>query len=1796
MKLTKKQEKEIWQVYDTWLNSYLNGDVETYNSFLDDDYHFIGSATKEEFLNRKDTTEFFAETGDQFAGKTEIRNESKFIEQFGDLIFITHVLDGWFLHEKEWNFYSRFRFSSILRKNKDDWRFIYQHFSIPDPKTAKGETIGYDKINEENQELREAIQRRTIELEQKNRELKIESALERIRAQAVAMKTSTDLLDIVVTMRNEFIKLGHEAHYFWHMMWLPETYEKAMTSGDGTRIGFVMKLPRHIHGDIPLLANWEKSKTPTVVYPMNTKEAIAYVDKMVALGDFQNIDPQAPSHDDIKHIGGLTFIMARTTHGEIGYSLPGVVENPPKADIDILVKFASAFDLAHQRFLDLQKAEKQARETQIELALEKVRSRSMAMHKSDELKEIIQVVYDQLVQLQVKVEHAGFILDYKEHEDMHIWLADHNAVFPKIVLPYFDCAHWNNFMEVKKTGQKFFTNQLGFEEKNKFYKDLFQFIPDLPEETKNIYFDFEGLAISTVLLDNVGLYIENYQGVPFSDEENAILMRFGKVFQQAYTRFLDLQKAEAQAHEAQIEAALEKVRSRSLAMHKSDELKEVVAVVLNKLQELDIAMESRVAVIVIFKEGSTDFNQWVASPTDIANTYISTPYFEHIILSDFWNAREIGLDFYSKSYSRDEKNTYFEHFFDHSFFKNFEGIEEQKKWALEKEFYTYSPVFETNSSLGIADFSGEPLSEKEISILKRFAKVFEQAYIRFLDLQKAEMQAREAQIESGLEKVRSRSLAMHRSDELKEVVSVLFEKLKDLQIPFTAVGIATNIEGSKDLNAFVCGQNEAGLVITNYRLPYFDNPISKDVYGAIEKQLDFFVGHYSKEEKDTFYEYVIEHTDEFRHLPEDIKRMIFYSTTYTISMVAVKNAVFNINDFEGKVLAENEIDIIKRFAKVFEQAYIRFLDLQKAEAQTREAQIEAALEKVRSRSLAMHTPNELGDVVTVIVEKLKELDVVLDANGVVLCTYFTDSKNVLHWIAAPDFSFAGSYLLPYFDHPIFNDAWQSRESGALYFSKAYSIEEKNTFWNYAFEHSDYRHFPDDFKQWVFQNDQHILSFAWQKNSAILIPSHTGVVPTAEDVNILKRFAKVFEQSYTRFLDLQKAEKQAKEAQIEAALERIRSRSMGMQKSEDLAEVVRQTKKEIMELGIQVDNTQIATDFTRDPHDGLNDWISVEEQRNITKFHIPFIDHPVTAKFYETLESDLGYFTIKYSKSEKNAYFKLLFEHSDFKYTPDERKNFILNKPGWVICGVISKNSSMQFARYSLEEFSLGEISVFKRFGKVFEQAYTRFLDLKQAEAQAREAQIEAALEKVRSRTLAMQKSDELAETSVVVFKELLKLGIEPNRLFIGIVKDSGEAIDAWATNEDGSKIEQHFTLYTSKNRSIKKMVEGWKQQQKSTIIDMEGEELTAYFHYLSRVMHIPFIDGLKQKRRVQSIAYFSGGLIGMASPQEQPEETINLLERFAAVFNLTYARFKDLKIAEAQARQAEVDLINLQKAKKNAEEALAELQTTQKQLIQQEKLASLGQLTAGIAHEIKNPLNFVNNFSEVSIELIEEALDEIGQIENNPHATESTEILTDVKANLSKIHEHGTRADNIVKSMLMHSRGGSGKMEPTDLNALIKEYVNLAFHGMRAGKNPISVAIDLQLDEQINKIPLVEEDFSRVLLNLCNNAFDAMRERLNANEQGPNSKEYQPKLTVRTISENGKVSIEIEDNGPGIPDDIKDKILQPFFTTKKGTEGTGLGLSITDDIIKAHGGRLSIPHSDQKGTIFRIDLLKKESV
>ena len=261
--------------------------------------------------------------------------------------------------------------------------------------------------------------------------------------------------------------------------------------------------------------------------------------------------------------------------------------------------------------------------------------------------------------------------------------------------------------------------------------------------------------------------------------------------------------------------------------------------------------------------------------------------------------------------------------------------------------------------------------------------------------------------------------------------------------------------------------------------------------------------------------------------------------------------------------------------------------------------------------------------------------------------------------------------------------------------------------------------------------------------------------------------------------------------------------------------------------------------------------------------------------------------------------------------------------------------------------------------------------------------------------------------------------------------------------------------------------------------------------------------------------------------------------------------------------------------------SLQELKAAQAQLIQSEKMASLGELTAGIAHEIQNPLNFVNNFAEVSNELIDEMNEELdkGDLE------EVKAISSDLKQNLEKINHHGKRADAIVKGMLEHSRTGSGQKEPVDINTLADEYLRLAYHGLRAKDKSFNAMLKTDFDDSIGKVNVIPQDIGRVVLNLINNAFYAVNQRSKKKEEG-----YEPTVSVSTKKIKEKVEIKVGDNGPGIPKDIKDKIFQPFFTTKPTGQGTGLGLSLSYDIVKAHGGSLIVESHENEGSEFMIIL------
>lgn len=1392
MKLTKKLEAEIVKVYNSMWKAYLHGDMKTFASCLHKNFKVIGTGENEIFNSKKAAIKFYADTADQITGLVQMRNRNIHLMPVEDNVMITEQCDAFVLIDKKWTFYGRIRLTTIFTKESGEWQNLHQHGSFPDSKAGEGEQLAIKKIETENLQLKEAVNRRTVELQQKNRELEIETALEKVRSVAMGMQHPADMLEICKTIAFQLEILGVteirnvQTAIFHEDKGTYTNYE--YYARHNTSITTETSYTNHkIH--IDFAAQMMKGKGEFFMTQIKGRKKL---DDWLSYQKTTNvfIDPLIETARSLNY---YWYSLGPVALGTSAY------QPLTEKETDLFKRFLKVFELSYRRYLDIEKAEIQVRESQVQLALERVRAKTMSMQKSDELQDVIQVLAQQFINLNFKIGAATFALNYKESNDFDLWLAVPGQTYvTKIHVPYFDHPLFHNFIDAKERGLDFLVQQLSFEEKNAYFKHFFEHAPASSEEEMKWVYNSKGYSGSEVLMNSISLGIANLDALPYSDEENAILKRFAGAFEQLYVRFLDLQKAETQAKESQIEAALEKVRSRSLAMHRSDELEQVAASLFDRLGELGLSFDG--ALIFIFDREKRNIRLWIATNHLTVPVRIDLPYDDEVkdnaIITDLWDAIENGDHIFNRSYSRETKNAYFRYVSKYNESKIPESV---RQVQIEKESWTGCFAAEKNSVIGFDNWSGNIVTNEHFQIIIRFAKVFEQAYVRFLDLQKAEAQGRESQIEAALERVRSKAMAMHKSDDLNVAATTVFEELDKLNLGILRCGIGILNRENKTAEVWTATKSENGTIVQ------VSGDESMEIHPLLQKAFDSWIKQ-----------------EEFTYELHGKDLMNYYR--------ALKDTNFKLPDDVVAIAGENE-------------------------SQTQ--------------------------------------------------YFFT-----INFPAGGLFSFRTT---------------------------------------------------------------------------------------------------------------------------------------------------------------------------------------------------PF---------------------------------------------PEEAK------------------------------------AVLRRFAGVFQLTYKRFQDIQKAEAQAREAKIETALEKVRSRTLAMQKSSELAETSAVLFQQLMSLGIAPNRLYIGIINDESGMIEFWITDEDGSKISPMFSGNANRNISMKKMFDGWKEQQKSIIIDMQGQELADYFHYLSGELHVPFKDGLTQKRRIQHIAYFSRGFIGIASPEPQSAETVNLFERFAYVFNLTYARFHDLEIAEAHAMQAEEDLLKLQAEKKRAEDALAELQTTQKQLIQSEKMASLGELTAGIAHEIQNPLNFVNNFSDVNTELITEMIEEV----KKGNTAEAEMIAIDIRQNLEKINHHGKRADSIVKGMLQHSRRSTGEKELTNINALADEYLRLAYHGLRAKDKSFNAALNTDFDSSIEKIKIIPQDIGRVILNLVNNAFYAVNEKIKQNITG-----YEPVVSVST-KKNGKnsddyyVEIKISDNGNGIPKIIIDKIFQPFFTTKPTGQGTGLGLSLSYDIIKTHGGELKVESSDSSNTIFTVTL------
>ena len=441
------------------------------------------------------------------------------------------------------------------------------------------------------------------------------------------------------------------------------------------------------------------------------------------------------------------------------------------------------------------------------------------------------------------------------------------------------------------------------------------------------------------------------------------------------------------------------------------------------------------------------------------------------------------------------------------------------------------------------------------------------------------------------------------------------------------------------------------------------------------------------------------------------------------------------------------------------------------------------------------------------------------------------------------------------------------------------------------------------------------------------------------------------------------------------------------------------------------------------------------------------------------------------------------------------------------------------------------------------------------------------------------------ELALDAYRKSLNYGLKRNNLS-GIIGSSLSLSSLFITfnKPDSSLYYSRKALETTKiTQQSQSMANAY--QLISDVFSNQGKGDSAYT-YLKLATAIR--DSLNNAQRENLLAYQNLGFDEQLRLRELEEEKASFQNKIrtntlmGSLFTLLIIAF----FLYRNNKHKQKANTKLQEQKEEIQTTLEQLKSTQSQLIQSEKMASLGELIAGIAHEIQNPLNFVNNFSEVNNELIDELNDELdkGDIE------EAKAISKDIKENEQKINHHGKRAADIVKGMLLHSRTSSGQKELTDINALADEYLRLAYHGLRAKDKSFNADFKTDFDPTLPKINVIPQDIGRVLLNLINNAFYAVTEQSKLFQSSELWKSYQPLVAVSTIKLGDKIQISVMDNGPGIPLEIKDKIFQPFFTTKPTGQGTGLGLSLSYDIVKAHGGTITVESIEQNGTEFIITL------
>jgi signal transduction histidine kinase len=809
--------------------------------------------------------------------------------------------------------------------------------------------------------------------------------------------------------------------------------------------------------------------------------------------------------------------------------------------------------------------------------------------------------------------------------------------------------------------------------------------------------------------------------------------------------------------------------------------------------------------------------------------------------------------------------------------------------------------------------------------------------------------------------------------------------------------------------------------------------------------------------------------------------------------------------------------------------------------------------------MAMHNSQDVGETIVTMFAEFVHLGIITNRCGILI---FNDEQTAEVWTARSNAEGRATMIIGRLNmdtHLLLrsvHDAWKGKQTFYQYdllgddLIRYYEAINKSEFYPTRFDMS---RLPSK----EFHSDFYFAEGA--------VFTFTDEPIEDEHAKIIRRFAGVFGQTYRRYLDLQKAEQQAREAQIEAALERVRGKAMAMHNSNDLSISASMVFTELRKLGItpircgvgllnkESRRAQLYSATSSENGDSLSlvGWVQLE-------------NHPVLINIYDTWLEQRDYFP-ELRGEELRSYYQLLLAGLSVAVpdTSHDQKQF---------GSFISFSIGCLYA-WSDRPYNDTEVKILKRFAAIIDLTFRRYMELQKAEASTIEAIRQASLNRVRAEIASMRTVDDLQRITPVVWNELTILSVPFIRCGIFIMDDAQQQMHTFLSTPDGKAIASfHLPYDTSGNISdvvkywhIHKMyINHWGIEEFATLAD----SLVQQGAVASREQ---YLKSLPSEGIYLHFLPFLQGMLYVGNTSELNNDDVHLVQSVADAFSTAYARYEDFNRLEA--------------AKQQVDKTLTDLRQAQQQLVQSEKMASLGELTAGIAHEIQNPLNFVNNFSDVSNELIDEMMEEVAK----GNFDEAKTIASDIKQNLEKISHHGKRADGIVKGMLQHSRTSSGQKEVTDINVLTDEYLRLAFHGLRAKDKSFNAKFETDFDPSVGSIMVVPQEIGRIILNLINNAFYAACLPSKVGFSEPDKLRI-PTVWVITKKSYDKIEIKIKDNGPGIPAAILDKIFQPFFTTKPTGQGTGLGLSLAYDIVKAHGGELKVETKEGGGSNFIIQL------